>query len=367
MPRSVPLGGFLLALIGCGSPPASLSDGPANDAQPPALDDAGLTEAIDAAVDASPGHPDIAVDLGRAQIDLSIAEEDFAVDSCELHPSEQCVGAPGIRRVLRFSVETANLGDADLVIGDPTTNPNYSYSQCHQHYHFSGYAQYRLLDDTGSEVVTGRKQAFCLLDSEPYAAGAALSPHYSCFNQGLQKGWVDVYEASLPCQFLDITDVPDGNYQLEVVANPDGVLDDSSTLNNTQSIDITIGDVNLTTPTETCPALAARYRNRLERECDWQLAGEFDCTPGSPTSVGCSQQCSQGSCTGDPMLRVCDADTPNCTSALAIAANDDRCGGQCPLVNSFFCPSSGRLAVYTAAVDPNQPYTCNIALGTSGL
>lgn len=349
--------------LACSSPPSGVQGEP-SDASP--TGDGHTTVSLDAGIDAAAGRADIAVDMGRTQIDMSIAVEHFSADSCELDPTEQCVLGPGPRRVLRFSVETANLGDADLNIGSPLDNENYSYSQCHQHYHFSGYAQYRLLDEGGTEVVSGRKQAFCLTDTEPYQAGASLTPIYSCFHQGLQKGWVDVYAADLPCQLLDVTDIPDGTYQLEVVANPEGVLDDSSAANNRGVIAVTIGASALTTPTESCLPLSSRYLDRLERECDWDFDGEYACTPGSPVEVGCSQNCSLGSCTGDPMIRVCDAETSNCTSASALAANDNRCGGLCPLSRNFLCPASGRLSVYTAAQNHGQPYTCSIALATSG-
>lgn len=351
-----------LSLAACSAPPGTVQgQADAREASPDAHGDAS-----DAGGDANQGRADIAVDMLRARIDLSIANESFSSDSCELDPSEQCVSAAGVRRILRFSVETANLGDADLVIGDPANNPNYTFSACHQHYHFSGYAQYRLLDASGAEVLIGRKQAFCLVDSEPYVAGANPTPRYTCFDQGLQAGWVDAYSANLPCQLLDVTGLTDGDYQLEVTANPDGLLDDSSLQNNLGTIDITLGDPDLESPTETCEALPSRYLDRLERECDWQLDSEHDCSPGSPVSVGCSQSCNLGACTGDPMIRVCDAETANCTSALALASNDNRCGGVCPMANNFLCPPSGRLAVYTGSSDHGQAYTCSIALSPSG-
>jgi hypothetical protein len=348
---------FVFAAIACKGPPSSTNEGAAHDASPDSSPQA------DAGVDATPLLPDLSIDMGRSRTDLSIATENFAADACELDLSEQCIGAAGARRLLRFSVETTNVGTGDVVLGTPSEANGFAYSECHGHFHFEGYATYRLLNPDGSEALGGRKQAFCLLDSEPYTPGAGSGGIYTCLNQGLQAGWADVYAADLPCQFLDITSVPDGDYTLSIEVNPEGVLADESSTNNIGSIAVRIGDSELETPTESCPDLEPRYLNRIERECEWDYVGEFNCTPGEQSSAACSQNCGMGSCTGDPMIRVCDAAESNCTSAVALADNDNRCGGICPLATNFLCPDSGRLAVYTASAEYAQPYTCNVVTG----
>src|SRR5690606_3893850 len=133
----------------------------------------------------------------RTLIDLSIAEADFIIDACELDPSEACIGAPGTRRLLHFSVETPNLGDGDLVLGRPADDDErFAYSMCHAHYHFLSYATYRLVDADDQVVASGRKQAFCLLDTRRLLdeEGVGIAPRYTCEYQGLQRGWSDVYE-----------------------------------------------------------------------------------------------------------------------------------------------------------------------------
>tara|TARA_R110002073_G_scaffold300298_2_gene467616 strand:+ start:11391 stop:12470 length:1080 start_codon:yes stop_codon:yes gene_type:complete len=335
---------------------------------PPGLAEQSFDAAVvDAApgIDAVPlpdGSADFSIDMGRAQIDLSIGTETFAANSCELDPSEQCVDAAGDRKVLRFSVETLNLGDANISLGPPDENPNYEFSACHGHFHFRGYASYRLLGEGGTEILVGRKQAFCLLDSEPYTDDAVPDRTYNCFNQGLSAGWADVYTADLPCQFLDITDVPDGDYTLEVAVNPDGLLPDSDLTNNLGSIPIRIGAADLVTPTEACPDLAPRYLDRIQRECDWDFVGNFDCTPGTLTGAGCAQSCGVGTCTGDAMIRVCDAADGNCTSGNALGDNDNRCGGVCPMAGGLLCPDSGQIAVYSASATHGEPYECNVVI-----
>ena len=348
---------FGVMTFACDGPPSATNETVGRDASPDARGP------LDAGVDATPLLPDMSIDMGRSRTDLSIATENFSSDACELDPSEQCIGAVGARRLLRFTVETTNVGAGDIVLGAPTEDNGFAYSACHNHFHFQGYASYRLLLPDGSEALSGRKQAFCLLDSEPYTPEAGPNGIYTCLNQGLQAGWADVYAADLPCQFLDITGVADGDYTLEVEVNPDGALADESSANNIGTVTLRIGDSELETPTEACPNLESRYLNRIERECEWDFVGEFDCTPGTQSGAACSQNCGMGSCTGDPMIRVCDAAESNCTSGIALADNNNRCGGLCPLATNFLCPESGRLAVYTASAQYGQPYTCNVLTG----
>ena len=61
------------------------------------------------------------------------------------------------------------------------------------HHHVTNYASYELVDGDGV-VVTARKQAFCLEDDEQVQLGAQPTG-YSCANQGISRGWADVYSA----------------------------------------------------------------------------------------------------------------------------------------------------------------------------
>src|SRR5688572_13981219 len=78
----------------------------------------------------------------------------FAPNSCEV--GEGCVVA-GTRRLLHFEMESRNVGTADLIFGDPARNPLFVWDNCHGHYHFGQFAEYRLLTTSGSEVVEGKK------------------------------------------------------------------------------------------------------------------------------------------------------------------------------------------------------------------
>src|SRR2546427_11725144 len=150
----------------------------------------------------------------------------------------------GTRRLLRFSTETRNQGAADLYLANPATNPLFVYAPCHGHYHFNNYANYRLLDSNGQSAATGLKIGFCLLDSIRWSSSAPSSARYTCSNQGIQRGWGDLYDSTLDGQWIDITGLPDGNYIIEVEANPLGIIQESSYGNNLVQVPISIGNPN---------------------------------------------------------------------------------------------------------------------------
>ena len=166
-----------------------------------------------------------------------ITTETFAPDDCTVIEGH---GLAGERRLLRFSTESRNIGGADLVIGDPTNNPNFEYHPCHAHYHFLGFARYRLLDAQGGVAALGRKISFCLEDILQWDSKAAPDSKFSCEFQGIQAGWSDIYDSGLEGQWVDITGVAAGDYTLEVTMNPDHILLESDYTNNVTTIPVTI-------------------------------------------------------------------------------------------------------------------------------
>lgn len=136
--------------------------------------------------------------------------------TCELY--EGCVGALGWRTILRFTLTTHNIGSRDLVLGVAANQPDiFHYSECHDHHHFDDFADYELRDAAGV-VASGYKPGFCLLDSYSFAWPSEF-PTYDCANQGISVGFGDIYEDVLPCQWIDVTDVPPGDYTLRAALN----------------------------------------------------------------------------------------------------------------------------------------------------
>lgn len=168
--------------------------------------------------------PDLTLDPIRLQSQLHVIDRYFDPDN----PADRCVYEEGsikgfgYRRLMVFDAVIVNAGDGDLVIGDrsdPTNEyaPIFFYDKCHGHYHMRGFSEYLLLGADGQVVASGHKQGFCFEDSFKYTDHP--SNGYSCEFQGITSGWGDWYYKRLPGQWVDVTDVPPGNYKLEVNIN----------------------------------------------------------------------------------------------------------------------------------------------------
>ena len=128
----------------------------------------------------------------------------------------------------------------------------------HHHWHFRDFAGYRLLDSDQHEVTRSQKEAFCLANTDAinlFVKNAAWQPdntdlHTSCgdedsvtVRQFLAVGHGDTYPNSAPGRALDIQDLPNGTYYIQVVANPDQVLYERNPGNNTSLRMVILGGV----------------------------------------------------------------------------------------------------------------------------
>ena len=90
-------------------------------------------------------------------------------------------------------------------------------------------------------VAPGHKQAFCLLDAEPWEAGMTwLDAQYYCGNQGITAGFADTYGRDLDCQYIDITDVSPGDYTLRITLNYAHMLAEADYENNITEVEVSI-------------------------------------------------------------------------------------------------------------------------------
>ena len=187
--------------------------------------------------------PDLSVDGQRISTSLYFEEKTFTTTDCAY--VEGCLGGTGARKLMRFDVAIRNTGHADLVLGNPAGNPDFMFSPCLGHYHFTGFVEYKLYKISAStpnvEIVAGRKQAFCLEDYEkiPGVIGAGKG-RFTCSNQGITVGWQDVYRSYLGCQWLDVTGVLAGVYQLEVSVDALNKIVEENEFNNTAVVLVTV-------------------------------------------------------------------------------------------------------------------------------
>jgi Lysyl oxidase len=183
------------------------------------------------------GLPDLIVsdNLGQQWVTRI---EDLPATFCSV---EEGNITPGTHKLVRFTVTTPNIGDADLFLGDPNDHVAaddglYEFATCHHHYHFKHYATYELVDPNNGFVWKAAKRGFCMLDTDPNPAslgepartwqfrscGAVGIPGY----QGISHGWADTYRFFLGGQYfiLDGGDhqppVPPGTYMIRITVNP---------------------------------------------------------------------------------------------------------------------------------------------------
>lgn len=196
-------------------------------------------------------------------------------------------------KCLRFDQTIANTGDGKLelrfALDGALTDPRmiqriytddggsrdrladeYELHAVHGHVHYKGFDQSILYPyqwgvgrtGDGTSASEGSKVGFCVIDVvllADYWAATGNGPRAHTFPtcnfpteadenawmvQGIDVGWADVYGWNLADQYIDITGVPDGVYELEQLANPNHSILESDPANNTASTIICIaGDV----------------------------------------------------------------------------------------------------------------------------
>lgn len=160
--------------------------------------------------------PDLMVVQGVLEGSLHI---DTIPDATSCFISEGCMADYGERIILKFSTHIKNIGNQDYYIGDPLSQPGqFTFDNCHNHYHYEGYAEYLLYDSSGTPLPIGFKNGFCVFDLECSGGG---TPKYGCNNMGISAGCGDIYDFNTPCQWIDITDIQPGRYTLLVRTNWD--------------------------------------------------------------------------------------------------------------------------------------------------
>ncbi len=189
------------------------------------------------------GGVDLTVDRDAIVASLRLDRRAFAADDCSV--AEGAVGAPGERRLLRFDAIVVNRGDRALVLGDPArplapfNADDFEFSPCHGHFHFRDFADYELRGPSGS-VAFGHKQAFCIRDSLAYGPGP--SGGYDCDFQGISPGWGDDYPAFLDGQWIDVTGVPSGDYEIVVTVDPAGRIPEHGGAPNVVTVPVHLPD-----------------------------------------------------------------------------------------------------------------------------
>jgi hypothetical protein len=140
----------------------------------------------------------------------------------------------------------------------------------HDHWHVRDFDMYEIHDVTGKEVAHAEKHGYCMQDNTTYDTMAGLPgvppepgvyldgtscgkglPNALNVIHGLSRGWGDTYPVTLPDQAIDISGLPDGEYDVHVHADVHNFVRESNEKNNTTSMRITIKGDEVTTHPET--------------------------------------------------------------------------------------------------------------------
>ncbi|MFF0595774.1 lysyl oxidase family protein [Streptomyces antibioticus] len=126
----------------------------------------------------------------------------------------------------------------------------------HEHWHFTDFASYHLLAADMKEIVKSGKEAFCLANTDaidytvknanwhPYntdLSTACGQQNSISVREVLDVGSGDTYTQYRPGQSFDITDLPNGTYYIEVVANPAKRLKETNLKNNVSLRKVVLG------------------------------------------------------------------------------------------------------------------------------
>lgn len=129
-----------------------------------------------------------------------------------------------------------------------TTAKMYFAGDGHTHWHLRDLQDYVLRRlDNGVKVGTGAKHGFCFWDN--YRFGSTRAAYYrGCgsnrdaleVRMGLSRGWGDIYQSSLPDQYIDITGLTSGRYKLRATADADNWFSETNNTNNFTWVNIQI-------------------------------------------------------------------------------------------------------------------------------
>jgi Lysyl oxidase len=150
---------------------------------------------------------------------------------------------------LLMSVNQRIFDDAGGHRDVPTKAKMYYAGDGHNHWHLRNLETYWLfrLDD-GVNVGRGAKEGFCFFDNYRFGSTADRfylgcakdQPNALSVTMGLSRGWADIYHWSLVGQYIDVTNLPDGRYELKALADRNNFFQESNEQNNLTWADVQI-------------------------------------------------------------------------------------------------------------------------------
>ncbi len=127
----------------------------------------------------------------------------------------------------------------------PTPAKMYFAGDGHAHWHVRNLERFTLTPlGGGATVGTSAKHGFCFFDN--FRFGSTKPPYYSScggsgdlgVRMGLSVGWGDIYNSTLPDQYINVTRLAPGNYRLRATADAENWFRESNGLNNYTWVDL---------------------------------------------------------------------------------------------------------------------------------
>jgi Lysyl oxidase len=203
-------------------------------------------------------HPPWSIGMvSRARTGTDILQ--FAATEWNLGPAQLVV--EGFRNRGEDVMETFQYfynADGDPVGRAPVGTMEFHRGGGHNHWHFLQFVAYKLLTADGEEIVRSKKQSFCIVPTdavdltvegadwltEPRSLSSSCGSEESIWiREAMPVGWGDTYYQGLGGQGFNVTDLPNGWYQMSVEVNPLGALYETDTTNNVQTRMLHIGGV----------------------------------------------------------------------------------------------------------------------------
>ena len=196
-------------------------------------------------------------------------------DLAVLAPFDFRIEASAGNRLLRLSTVLVNIGegpfqlfgfdpDGVTAIGDslqvrqqilqsdgtfrttPTTATMTWAADGHDHFHIAELQRIQLQNMNAEALRASAKTGFCFLDSYTYRSKEPSKYNQASFvcqvapnrtvPMGISVQWGDVYRSTIAFQWIDVTGLPDGDYLIEIIADPpmgtDGQFQESDESNN---------------------------------------------------------------------------------------------------------------------------------------
>jgi Lysyl oxidase len=168
-----------------------------------------------------------------------------------------------VRQVFQDKNDLSIPGTFDAAQRGTSTYTYYEPAASHEHWHLMGFERYQLKTPEGSTLLVDRKNGFCLGDrydvrdaagmqGKPEGEAVALSNYLRgnmCAHHqpsaldvrfGISVGKGDDYRHTVDFQWLDLTSVPSGVYDVVNTVNSDRTLIEKSYDNNASSISISL-------------------------------------------------------------------------------------------------------------------------------